>query len=155
MGSKTLLDNRINDKGVVIRESHFGSIVSGPVQKPESENTFSDSAKNSVIAYSRRTEDRSSKRWELVCVPDRKHFSSGKRECGSKLDQTRGSRDEGPLVVELPTYKKIEGLIKVVAMKRFHNVEKNFPSKNKGVNCKPVKEVIVCVGHLEKVLEKT
>ena len=31
---KKFIGNRMNDKGVVIRGSHFGLIVFGPVQKP-------------------------------------------------------------------------------------------------------------------------
>ena len=37
---EVMLDNRIKHHGNVIRESLFGGIVSGPVQKSESETIF-------------------------------------------------------------------------------------------------------------------
>ena len=47
---EVMLDNRIKDNGVVIRECLLGWIVTGPVQKPESENTFPILANTSLIA---------------------------------------------------------------------------------------------------------
>ena len=68
---EVMLDNRINDNGVVIRESLFGWIFSGPVQKSESENSFPILANTSLIATSRCTEDIISKFWESEIVPDK------------------------------------------------------------------------------------
>ena len=73
---EVMLDNRIKDNGVVIRESLFGGIVSGPVQKSESENSFPILANTSLIASSSCTEDLISKFWELESVPDKKHLSN-------------------------------------------------------------------------------
>ena len=78
-----MLDSRIKDNGVVIRESFFGWVVSGPLQKPESENTFPILANTSLIASSSDTEGLKilgtrnfrSKFWELESVPDKKHLS--------------------------------------------------------------------------------
>ena len=67
-----MLDNRIKDNGVVIRESLFGWIVSGPVQKSESENSFPILTNTSLIASSSCTEDLISKFWELESVHDKK-----------------------------------------------------------------------------------
>ena len=75
---EVMLDNRIKGNGVVIRESLFGWIVSGPVQKSESENSFPILTSTSLIASSSCTEDLSSKYWELESVPD-KNISQTKR----------------------------------------------------------------------------
>ena len=79
---EVMLDIRIKDKVVVIRECLLGWIsllVSEPVQKPESENTFPTLAKTSLIAPL-STEDLISKFWELKSVHVRKHLSNEEKE---------------------------------------------------------------------------
>ena len=130
---KAMLDNRIKDNGVVIRESLFGCVVSGPLQKPESENTFPSLANTSVIAPSSCTEELISNFWELERAPDQKHLSNEEEEYEIQFDQTTKRRDDGRFVVQLPFNEKIEklGLSKAVAMKRFVNVEKKLLSNEK------------------------
>ena len=79
---EVMLDIRIKDKVVVIRECLLGWIsllVSEPVQKRESENTFPTLAKTSLIAPL-STEDLISKFWELKSVHVRKHLSNEEKE---------------------------------------------------------------------------
>ena len=83
---EVMLDSRIKDIGVVIRESLFGWIVSGPVQKPKSESVFSILANTSLIVSSSCTEDLFSNIWELESVPDEKHLSSEERQCEIQFD---------------------------------------------------------------------
>ena len=126
---EVMLDNRIKDNGVVIRESLFGWIVSGPVQKSESENSSLILANTSLIATSSSTENLISKFWEAESVPDKKHPSNEEKECENQFDQTTKHRDDGRFLVELPLNEKIEklGLSKAAAMKRFHKGrEKKF-----------------------------
>ena len=154
---EVMLVNRIKDNGVVIRESLFGWIVSGPVQKSEWGNSFPILANTSLIAFSSCTEDLISKFWELESVSDKKHLSNEEKECEIQFDQTTKRRDVGRFVVEFPFNAKIEnlGLSKAAAMKRFLNVEKKLLSNKKlhEEYSKFVREFLD-LGHLEKVPEK-
>ena len=154
---EVMLDNRIKDNGVVIRESLFGWIVSGPVQKSQLENSFAILANTSLIASSSCTEDLISKFWEFESVPDKKHLSDEEKECEIHFDQTTKRRDDGRFVVELPFNKKIEklGLSKAAAMKRFLNVEKKLLSNKKlHEEYNNFVREFIDLGHLEKVPEK-
>ena len=138
---EVMLDNRIKDNGVVIRESLFGWIVSGPVQKSESGNSFTILANTSLIASS-------------SCTEDKKHLSNEEKECEIHYDQTTKRRDDSRFVVELPFNEKIEklGLSKAAAKKRFLNVEKKLLS-NKNIHeeySNFVREFFD-LGHSEKV----
>ena len=154
---EVMLDNRNKDNGVVIRESLFAWIVSGPVQKSESENSFPILTNTSLIASSSCTEDLISKLWELESVPDKKHLSNEEKECVIQIDQTTKRRDDGRFVVELPFNEKNEklGLSKAAAMKCFLNVEKKLLSNKKlhEEYSNFVREFID-LGQLEKVPEK-
>ena len=69
-----------------MRESLFGWIVSSPVQKSESENSFPILANTSLIATLSCTEDLTLKFWELESVPDKKHLLNDEKESEIQFD---------------------------------------------------------------------
>ena len=115
---EVMLDNRIKDYGVVIREPLFGWIVSGPIQNPEFENNNPFFANALSIVSTSNTGDLISKFWELESVLDKKHLSRKERECESHYDRTTERKANGR--------SANLGLSKAIAMKRFLNLEKNI-----------------------------
>ena len=105
---EVMLDNRIKDNGVVIRESLFGWIVPGPVQKSESENSFPILANTSLIASSSCSEDLISKFWELESVPDKKHLSNEEKECEIHFDQITKRKDNADSLLNCHSTRKLK-----------------------------------------------
>ena len=67
------LENRIRDNGVVIRESLFGWVISGPVN--EVSNLLDYAISSNVSVVSETTDDLLSKFWELENILIKKHLT--------------------------------------------------------------------------------
>ena len=120
-----MLDNRIKDYGVYLRESIFGWIVSGHVKTTTAD--FEVNYFSCHVTITPTTDSLLSKLWALEEVPERKLLTLGETQCEDHSSSTTKRNHEGRFVVRMP-FKGGEfklGLSKNVAMRRFLNLEKN------------------------------
>ena len=90
-----LLDNKIKDYGLCIRDPVFGWVVSGPVYS---------SGRNNVVSPVTNTLNCDSdqlllKFWEIECVPKSKHLTWDERLCEEHFDSTTKHKKVGRFVV--------------------------------------------------------
>ena len=116
-----MLDNKIKDNGLCIRDSVFGWVVSGPVYS---------SGSNNVVSHMTTTPNCDSgqlllKFWEIESVPEFRHLTLDERRCEEHFDSTTKGNEDRRFVVQMP-FKDgphILGLSKANAMKRFIRLE--------------------------------
>ena len=121
------LENRIRDNGVVIRESFFGWVVSGPVEEMSNPLDYTISSNVSVVS-AETTDDLPSKFWELENVPIKKHLSAEEAACEKQFDDTTNQKPDGRFVVQLPFRSngiKL-GHSRASALKRFFRLERKL-----------------------------
>ena len=116
-----MLDNRIKDNGLCIRDSVFGWVVSGPVYLSGSKN---------VVSHMTTTPNCDSdqlllKFWEIESVPETRHLTLDERRCEEHFDSTPKRNEDGRFVVQMPFKDGPHnlGLSKANAMKRFIRLE--------------------------------
>ena len=88
------LETRIRDNGVVIRESLFGWVISGPVKKMS--NSLDYAIGSNVFLVSETTDNLLLTFWELENIPIKKHLTAEEAACeNSFLRQLFGSQMAG------------------------------------------------------------
>ena len=154
---EAMLDKRIEDNGVVIRESIFCWIISGPFRKLgfDDKNPIFANALSSLS--SSNTEDLFANVWDIISIADKKRLSNEEWKRETQYDRTTEQKANGRSSVQLSlnySFAKL-GLSKAVAVKRFLNVETKLLS-----NAEPYEEYskmlkkFIETGHLKKVPEK-
>ena len=125
---EAMLDNRIKDNGVIIRESCFDWIVSRAVQKPAFEDKNPNFFNALSVVPSSNTENLFSNFGALESAPDKDYLSQEEKECERLYDPTTEREANGEFAVQMHSNKIVAkiGLSKAVAMKRFSNLEKIF-----------------------------
>ena len=124
-----LLDNKIKDNGLCIRDSVYGWVVSGPVFSPDSTKVVS----HITTTPNCDSDQFLSKFWELESVHEIRHLTLDERRCEEHFDSTTKCNKDGCFVVQIPFKDGPHnlGLSEVNAMKRFirreyilrHNVD--------------------------------
>ena len=116
-----LLDNKMKDNGLCIRDSVFGWVVSGPVYS---------SGSNNVVSHMTTTPNCDSDRfllkfWEIESVAETRHLTLDERRCEEHFDSTTKRNEDGRFVVQMPFKDGPHnlGLSKANAMKRFIRLE--------------------------------
>ena len=123
--AEVMLDNRIKDNGVYLRESIFGWIVSGPVK-----TTTTDFEVNYFSCHVTMTPTTDSllNKFRALEVPARKFLPLAETQCEDHFSSTTERNDEGRFVVRRPfeggEFKL--GLSKNLAMRRFLNLERKL-----------------------------
>ena len=147
---EVMLDNRIKDNGVYLRQSIFGSIVSGPIKTTTAEvNYFS-----CHVITTPTTDSLLGKFWALEEVPARKLLTLEETQCEEHFLSTTKRNHEGRFVVRMP-FKGGEfklSLSKNLAMRRFLNLERKL--KRDPELQKRYSDFItefIDLGHMEKV----
>ena len=112
-------EGKFKEKGLHIRNSIFGWIVSGPVQQSNESNTNNMVHVNKVDI---------TQFWELENVPEEKHLTKSERECVEHFDRTTKRNNDGRFIVEMPMKScgPTLGSSKAIAMRRFLNLEKKL-----------------------------
>ena len=125
---EAILDNRIKDKIVILRESYFDRIVSRAVQKPAFEDKNPNFFNALSVVPSSSTENLFSNFWALESAPDKDYLSHEEKECERFFDPTTKREAKGEFAVQMHFNKSVPkiGVSKAVAMKRFSKLEKNF-----------------------------
>ena len=149
-----MMENKIKDNGLSVRDSIFGWVVSGPV-KQTSESTLT--SHHASIGPSSDNDQSLTRFWELENVPEKRHLSSEEKQCEQHFDSTTTRKEDGRFIVEMPFKEDCSqlGHSKASAMRRFLNLEKKLvhdPSLHERYSAF-VKEFID-LGHLEKVPTK-
>ena len=143
-----MLDNRIRDNGLSIRDSIFGWVVSGPVNQAEGNFVATH------VSLDVETNQLITKFWELDAVDERKHLSVEERDCEDHFAKTTRRKDDGRFIVQMP-FKAGNtklGLSKGNAMRRYLNLERKF-HREPGLHeryCQFVQELLD-MQHLERV----
>ena len=116
-----LLDNKIKDNGLCIRDYMLDWVVSGPVYT---------SGSNNVLSHMTKTPNCDSdklllKVWETKKVRETRHLTFEERRCEEHFDSTTRRSDDGCFVVQMPFKEGPHnlGLSKANAMKRFVRLE--------------------------------
>ncbi len=119
---EVMYDNRIKDNGLSIRDSMFGWVVSGSVNKPN------DSIVSAHVALDVDTDQLLTKFWELDSVQGRRHQTLEERECEEHFTRTTRRGSDGRFIVQMPFKTSIAqlGLSKANAMKRYLNLERTL-----------------------------
>ena len=113
-----MLENKIKDNGLCIRNPMFGWVLSGPV--------FSSGC-NNVVSHMTTTLDCDSEKTsfeilENTKVLENKHLTLDERHCEEHFDSTTRRNEDGRFVVQRPFKERWShclGLSKVNAMRRF------------------------------------
>ena len=131
------LENRIRDNGVVIRESLFGWVISGPVN--EVSNLLDYAISSNVSVVSETTDDLLSKFWELENILIKKHLTEEEAACEKHFNDTTIWKPDGRFVVQLP-FRPSDiklGLSRASALKRFFSLERklNANPELKKIHC--------------------
>ena len=145
-----MLDNKIKDNGLCIRDSVFVWVVSGPVYL---------SGSNNVVSHMTTTPNCDSdqlllKFWEIESVPETRQLTLDERHCEEHFDSTTNCNEDGRFVVQMPFKDGPHnlGLSKANAMKRFIRLEYNL-RHNVDLSRKysAFIQEFIDLGHLEKV----
>ena len=93
-----LLDNKIKDNGLCIRDSIFGCVVSGPVYSSGSNKVVSHMTTTSTC----ESEKLHLKFWEIESVPETRHLTLDERHREEHFDSTTRRNKDGRFVVQMP-----------------------------------------------------
>ena len=116
-----MLDNRIKDNGLHIKEFLFGWIVSGPINANATESICANH-----VTLSDNTDAILAKFWELENIPHKKHLTTEEKLCEKHYDTTRRN-ENGRFVVQMPFKENSRlGLSKATAMRRYLNLERKL-----------------------------
>ena len=146
-----MMEAKLKDGGLSIRDSIFGWVVSGPV-KPLKE--MSITSHHIAFEPNHVTDQLLSRLWELENVPEKRHISSEEKRCEEHFDRTTKRKDDGRFIVEMPFKEDCSqlGHSKALAMRRFLNLERKLV-RDQSLHERYsafIKEFID-MGHLEKV----
>ena len=146
-----MLDNRIRDNGLILRESLLGLIVLGPILETSGVisthymTVASDGESNKLLA----------RFWELESVPEKKHRTMEEAHCEEHFYDATTTRDSaGRFYVRLPFKADghLLGQSRVSAMRRFINLENKLKGENLlNVRYSDFVNEFLKLGHLEKV----
>ena len=93
-----MLDNRIGDNGLIIRESLLGWIVSGPIL----ETNGAISTHHVTVASDGESNKLLARFWKLESVPEKKHRTMEEAQCEEHFDATTTRDSAGRFYVRLP-----------------------------------------------------
>ena len=145
-----MLDNRIRDNGLILRELLLGSIVSGPI----SETSGVISTHHVTVASDGESNKLLARFWELESVPEKKHRTMEEAHCEEHIDATTTRDSAGRFYVRLPfkTDGHLLGQSRASAMRRFINLENKLKRDNlQKVRYSDFVNEFLKLGHLEKV----
>ena len=116
-----LLDKKIKDNGLCIRDYVFGWVVSGPVYSSGSYNVVS----HLTTIPNCDSDQLLLKFWEIENVPETRHLTLDERRCEEHFDSTSKRIEDGRFVVQMPFKDGPHslGFSKANAMKRFFHLE--------------------------------
>ena len=146
-----MMEQKLKDGGLSIRDSLFGWVVSGPVRQVRGDSI---STHHATISGNHDQDQLLARFWELKKVPDMRHLSFEEKHCEQHFDATTTRKDDGRFIVEMPFKEdcSLLGHSKASAMRRFLNLEKKLiqnPTLHENYSTF-IKEFID-LGHLEKV----
>ena len=146
-----MMEAKLKDGGLSVRDSIFSWVVSGPV-KPLQE--MSITSHHIAFEPNHDTDQLLSRLWELENVPEKRHISSEEKGCDEHFDRTTKRKDDGRFIVEMPFKEDSSqlGHSKALAMRRFLNLERKL-IRDQSLHERYsafIKEFID-MGHLEKV----
>ena len=145
-----MLDNRIRDNGLILRESLLGWIVSGPIL----ETSGVISTHHVTVASDGESNKLLARFWELESVPEKKHRTMEEAHCEELFDATTTRDSAGRFYVRLPFKADghLLGQSRVSAMRRFINLENKLKrDKLLKVRYSDFVNEFLKLGHLEKV----
>ena len=116
-----LIENKIKDNGLYLRDSILGWVVSSPVLTSDAHCITTHLA----ISSDADTDQLLSKFWELENFPEQKHLTVEERKCEEHYKATTQRNTEGRFVVQMPFKEESQklGYNKANAMKRFLRLE--------------------------------
>ena len=120
-----MMEAKLKDGGLSVRDSFFGWAVSGHV-KPLRE--MSITSHHIAFEPNLDTDQLLSRFWELENLPEKRHISSEEKRCEEHFDRTTKRRDDGRFIVEMPFKEDCSqlGHSKALAMCRFLNLERKL-----------------------------
>ena len=145
-----LLENKIKDNGLYLRDSILGWVVSGPVATSDAHCITTHLA----ISSEADTDQLLSKFWELESFPEQKHLTVEERKCEEHYKATTQRNTEGRFVVQMPIKEESQrlGHSKANAMKRFLRLEQTLHRDESLLKkYSAFIQDILDLGHLEKV----
>ena len=113
-----MMESKIKENGLSIRDSVFGWVVSGPVKQTQE---ASITTHHVAIESNWEHDQLISRLWELEKLPEKKHLSLEERRCEQHFDNTTKRKDDGRFIVEMPFREESFqlGQSKASAMRRF------------------------------------
>ena len=145
-----MLDNRIRDNGLILRESLLGWIVSGPIL----ETSGVISTHHVTVASDGESNKLLARFWELESVPEKKHRTMEEAHCEEHFDATTTRDSAGRFYVRLPFKADghLLGQSRASAMRRFINLENKLKRDNLlKVRYSDFVNDFLKLGHLEEV----
>ena len=145
-----LLENKIKDNGLYLRDSILGWVVSGPVATSDAHCITTHLA----ISSEADTDQLLSKFWELESFPEQKHLTVEERKCEEHYKATTQRNIEGRFVVQMPFKEESQklGYSKANAMKRFLRLEQTLHRDESLLKkYSAFIQEFLDLGHLEKV----
>ena len=145
-----LLEKKIKDNGLHLRESILGWVVSGPIATPDA-NCIST---HLAVTADAETDQLLSKFWELESFPEQKHLTAEERKCEDHYSTTTRRNAEGRFVVQMPIKDDCQklGYSKANAMKRFLGLERTLHRDDSLFKkYSAFIQEFLDLGHLEKV----
>ena len=145
-----MLDNRIRDNGLILRESLLGWIVSGLIL----ETSGVISTHHVTVASDGESNKLLARFWELESVPEKKHRTMEEAHCEEHFDATTTRDSAERFYVRLPFKADghLRGQSRASAMRRFINLENKLKRDNLlKVRYSDFVIEFSKLGHLEKV----
>ena len=146
-----MMEAKLKDGGLSVRDSIFGWVVSGPVKPLQG---MCITSHHIAFEPNHDTDQLLSRLSELENVPEKRHISSEEKRCEEHFDRTTKRKDDGRFIVEMPFKEDCSqlGHSKTLAMRGFLNLERKLiRDQSLHERYSAFIKVFIDMGHLEKV----